>query len=149
MKTTKKITVVLLVLIATAVTTGINAQQGKRMTGRGFCAIPDLTGEQQDQLIELRASHQKEMFKLQSDMRNNRDEYKLLLTDDNVDKKALEKNLDENARIHKEMMQEKADFHTAVRQLLTDEQKKYFDMRLMNRHGYRGHQGKNKPMCLR
>ncbi len=149
MKTSKRFTVVMMIIAATVLSAALNAQPGRRMQQRDVCAVPDLTEEQQDQLTALRAKHQKVMFNLRSEMQLYRDKCKLLLSEDEVNEKELQENLNGNAEIHKQMLQQKAKHHTEVRKLLNDEQKLIYDEHLLKHRGFKEVHGRGRPMCFR
>ena len=103
---------------------GPGAGQGQ---GYGCKAIPGLTEDQQKQIDELRTAQLKQMTSFRNKIRENRAHYQTLMSEEKVDMNAVNKNIDEYTSLRNSMMKESAAHRQAIRNLLTDEQKVYFD----------------------
>lgn len=114
--------------------TGLDAlaQRGRGMDRRGgmeqVCPnIPDLTEEQGQEITELRTAHLKEMQSYRDQIDINRAEYRALMRGDRSDMAAINANIDERAEIRSQMEKKHASHHQAIRSLLTEEQRVWFD----------------------
>ncbi len=108
-------------------------QQGDRMYQR----IPDLTDDQKDKMEKLHLNMMKEALPIRNQLNENRAKYKTLSTGDNVDLKAVNKLIDENAKLQSDLKKKAAANHQEVRKLLTDDQRIVFDTRAGQRRGFR------------
>ncbi len=133
---------------------GAQAGQGRHGMGRGgkhrYGAYwkSTLTDEQRAEVAKLRAAHKKRKMPLKARARALKVELAVLATTDDPDSGAIDKKIDEVLRLKREMMREKARHIAAVRKVLTDEQRAYFDVRVLKKatHGKRmrhggGHHG--------
>lgn len=143
MKTMKKTTVLVLAILMIA-STNIFAQRGRNFDDRGqgfgrfdFCErIPDLTEDQEQKIEALRVVHLKEMTSFRNQMDELRAKKRTLITSDNSNMNEINSVIDQMTDVHNKMMKASAIHRQDVRNLLTDDQKVYFDA--MPRHG-RGH----------
>ena len=91
----------------------------------------NLTEEQKSKIEELRLAHHKKILPLKTDLNNKKTELKLLMAIDNPDMKKIESVIEEmgkiKVQIHKSCIQHKLE----VRKLLTPEQQKKFDLKLL------------------
>lgn len=138
----KTITVVVAALLL-SLNANVFAQSGMgRGDGRGnnpnqqkgyFCNIPDLTEDQQNQIDKLRTAHIKEMQDFRNQHGEKRAKLQTLQTADNVDMDKINKLIDEMGTIRIGKQKKAAAHRQAVRNLLTDEQKVYFDTKRRGR----------------
>lgn len=140
------------------VTQNLAAQKGKgygkgqgndNWQGKGYClSIPDLSDEQKDKISQLRIVHLKEVKNLKNELNEKMAKHQTLITADEANLDLINKNIDEITQIKNKLMKAKAAHQQAIRALLTEEQKVYFDLHLMKKgkrgHGYRN-AGKNCP----
>lgn len=108
----------------------MNAKQSKGYGyGQGYCmnSIPDLTEDQKTKITDLRVAHMKEMQNFKNQMREKRAHLITLQTADNVDMKAVNSTIDEITTLKNKQMKSNAVHRQKVRNLLTDNQKVYFD----------------------
>jgi len=170
MRTKQKLMAILFSVVLLAGTGSILQAQPGQGAGQGqgyWCkAIPGLTEDQQKQIDELRTDHLKKMTSFRNQIRENRAHYQTLMSEENVDMNAVNKNIDAYTSLRNSMMKESAAHRQSVRNLLTDEQKVYFDNmrhgkgkgmgygRGPGRHGNRGMRGTgmgygpgNNPNC--
>ncbi len=149
------INTIILLSVTLLMATGFDAlaQRGRGMARQGnmnrssemgwVCpAIPDLTEEQNEQISELRTAHLKEMQTLRNQIDINRANYRALMRTENADMSAVNANIDERTGIRNQMEKSQASHHQDVRNLLTEEQRVWFDS--SNRMGSR--QAMNNPV---
>ncbi len=91
--------------------------------------IPDLTQEQQDELMELRTAHLKDMQDDRNALAEKRVRLQSLRTSDDPDMTTINKTLDEMSEIRTGMQKEKETHIQNIRNVLTDSQRVYFDAR--------------------
>lgn len=131
---TRGIKTTLLLAVMLLLVTGVDslAQRGWGMDRRGgfeqVCPnIPNLTEEQRSQIMDLRTDHLSEMQSYRDQIDVNRAEYRALMRGDRTDLDAINSNIDERANIRSEMEKKQATHHQAIRDLLTEEQRTWFD----------------------
>ena len=142
-----------LVIVAALLLTlnlGVMAQQGN---GRGyapgwqkgnFCEnIPDLTEDQQSQIQTLRTAHWKEMQKFRNDLGEKSARLQTLQTAENVNMNEMNNLIEEMGTVRTKKQKKAMAHRMDVRNLLTDDQRVYFDSRagkrgagMGNRCGY-------------
>lgn len=115
---------------------GLYAQKGygrgygpRNGSGPGFYCknIPDLTEDQQGKIDALRTAHLKEMQAYRNQLDEKRAHLQTLRTADKADMNAIDKTIDEMGAIRTKMMKDREQHFQDVRNLLTDDQKVYFD----------------------
>ncbi|SRR6056297_117577 len=120
----------------------------------GYCqAIPDLTEEQEAQIETLRIRHLKKMQSYRSEMDELRAERRSLFIKDDASESEINKNIDATTSLHNKMMKERVKHNQAVKALLTEDQKVYFNQHFMHQrkghrsgHGRFGNDGSGKGM---
>jgi Spy/CpxP family protein refolding chaperone len=126
---------VLFFMVALIMATGMDAfgQRGRGMAPRGGAGsgqvcmnIPGLTEDQLEQIMNLRVSHIPEMQAYRDRIDINRIQYRSLVRE-GADMGAINSNIEERAAIRAEMEKRQAEHHRAVRNLLTDQQRAWFD----------------------
>lgn len=135
------------VLLLGIITTGF-AQPGKGMRmnkndGRKamhmMCKnIPNLTDEQQEKIEALRVEHMKKRTAYRNQIHEKMAQIRTLTSGDNIDMKKAEALAEEVAALKAKMMKESLNYRNNVRNLLTDEQKVYFDSRTKRHHMGKG-----------
>lgn len=135
----KRLTIILAALL---IVSGMDAfaQRGRRMISRDYqgvvCPyIPDLTEEQQSRITELRTAHLKEMQEFRNKIDENRVQYRSLVTGDPANRSAINEKIDEFTVLKNQMMKKQANHRQEVRNILTEEQRVYFDSRTNARRG--------------
>ena len=125
---------VLLLVLTMLMATGIDAiaQRGRGMDRMGgmeqVCPnIPNLTEEQSSHIMDLRTDHLSEMQSYRDQIDVNRARYRELMRGDRSDIDAINENIDSRAEIRSEMAQKQAAHHQSIRDLLTEEQRTWFD----------------------
>ena len=146
MKTIKLLSLALAVTLF-SFGTEINAQKNQGNQGRSFqnnqnreCRIPDLTDTQKSKIEILRTKQLKESTVYKSLMAEKRAHLNTLRIADKVDTKAINKTIDEMGALRTKHLKNSEAHRQAVRTLLTDNQKVYFDLRRGNR-GNKGNRG--------
>jgi Spy/CpxP family protein refolding chaperone len=128
----KRLSLLAGLLILVSLTT-VNAQRGPRFNddndqkGRFECRIPDLTEEQESKIDELRTSHWNEMKTFHADLDILKAEMQKLKVSDKPDQSAIDGKIKEMGAIKTQMAIAANHHHLAVRELLTDDQKVFFD----------------------
>jgi len=126
-----------------------NAQRYGKGQGQGWnqqnnqqrnCNIPNLTEDQQKKIEKMRTANMKEMIQFRNVMAEKSAHLNTLRTADKVDMNAVNKAIDEMGATRTKMMKEREAHRQSVRQILTDEQKVYFDSR--RGRGFNGGKGK-------
>lgn len=134
--------------------TAVQAQprQGGRGLGYGGAgdayghrlAWLDLSDEQQEEITALRTQHYKEMTPLRNKMAELKARERTLLSEESVDMKAVENNIDEQTELMNSMRKMQTKHQLAIKSQLTDEQV----MKLQQRRPYArgdGFHGKRSP----
>jgi Spy/CpxP family protein refolding chaperone len=107
--------------------------------------IPDLTEEQKEQIKGLRVDHIKEMTQVRNKLMEKRASLRTLQTQDNPDMAAINKTIEEMGEVRTSLQKARAEHHQAIREILTEEQRTFFDARLKRGHRMAGCYGK-RPM---
>ena len=122
--------------------------KGENMMNR----IPDITDDQKAKIKTIRTESMKQMLPLQNKMNELRAEKRTLCTAAEVNMKAINKKIDEQATVKAKMMKIKSKARQDIRALLTDDQRIVFDMQSQRGHkghGHgKGHKG-NKGGCYK
>lgn len=124
---------VALLVAATAFAGNPETKRGKR----GMKGL-DLTEEQRSQIADLKLSMQKEMITVRAEVAKVRAELKLAMVADNFDEGKVKSLHGKLSDLRSEMSLKKLMNKRAVRDLLTPEQRKKFDMRILSERGKRG-----------
>jgi len=165
MKTRKlNVLIVMVAAILMSFSYQVNAQKYGKGQGQGWnqqnkqgmqCNIPNLTEDQQKKLEKMRTSNMKEMLQSRNAMAESRARLNTLRTADKADMNAINKVIDEMGANRTKMMKKKEAHRQEVRQILTDEQRVYFDSRKRGSHKGNGHgnkmgmNGKGKRGCMK
>ena len=120
---------------------GINSMAQPMNSGKKCTNIPNLTSEQQTKLADLRTAHMKEMLNYRNQMAEKKAGLQSLRTADKADINAINKLIDEMGNLHTKMMKSKEKHYQAVRSILTDEQRVYFDSFKGNHKKHKGMKG--------
>ncbi len=130
----------LILAILFSVNTSIFAQRGNGKcngTGKGqgkgdgtgnYCNnIPNLTSDQQTKIDQLKTAHLKEMQALRNEAGEKRARLQTLRSADKADMVAINKTIDEQSVIQTNMSKKREQHFQDVRNVLTADQKVYFD----------------------
>jgi Spy/CpxP family protein refolding chaperone len=106
------------------------------MQGRGasgaMMGFPKLTDEQRTKMQDLRLAHQKEMIPLRSDLQKLHANMKLEITADKFNESKVKSIQGEISKVMNEIASKTILHQRAVRDLLTPEQRKQFDTRILS-----------------
>jgi len=102
-----------------------------------FQRIPDLTADQQEQIKEFRVDQMKQMTRFRNNLMEKRATLRKLQTQEDPDMKAINNTIEEMGQIRTEMHKARAEHHQEIREILTEEQRAFFDARM----------GKNRRMA--
>lgn len=161
MKHTRSFAIILLTGMM-MISTASLAQRGRSMRGPGRMAhapgsnqscqwIPNLTDQQQEQLQGLRVDHINEMTDYRNQLYEKRARLRILETKDDPKMDAINQVIEEMGAIRINMQKNRANHRQEVRKLLNEEQKAYYDSRMMrhdrfDRKGGRpGGRGMSRP----
>lgn len=112
--------------------------RGERLQREHFLGIPDLTDEQIEQIKDIQIAHLKDIQPIQNDLKINRATLNALLTEYEPDTTEINKLIERNSQLSAEIQKKNVAYKFRVRNLLTDDQKVYFDNRMHDRrHGLR------------
>lgn len=138
MKTIKKITVLAAAVLLIS-STSLFAQNGRNYSKQSnanfrnqdqICQrIPDLTEDQQTKIEALRVDHLKEMTALRNQTNELRAKKQTLMTSDKANMNEINSVIDQMTDLQNKKMKASAKHQQDVRNLLTDDQKVYFDSR--------------------
>lgn len=129
----------LMTLLLITVTWSVSAQNRSNNGAKGtpqykgfdYCkaesAIPDLSDAQKEKIEQLRIKHLAEVKDLKNQMMEKKAHLKTLTDKANPDLKEIEKVLAEQQAIQKKLYMKGIEHRSAVRALLTDKQKAYWD----------------------
>jgi Spy/CpxP family protein refolding chaperone len=127
----KVVVVMVLLLMQSSVFAHNNKKMNKaghdNMHHKSFSAIPNITEEQEAKLKELRLDFIKERQSIMNVMREKRAHLITLQSEDKVDMSAVNKTIDEITELQNKQLKNMAKQRQAVRNILTDEQKVFFD----------------------
>ena len=132
-----------LLMLLTVLATVSFAQPNNRMNrgnnNNGGCSnIPDLTEEQQTQIQEMQVENMKQMLDLRNQIQVKQAELRILRTADKVDMSKVNAKINEIGELSTKMHIQRAEMHNNVRNILTEEQRIYQDMRSCNNNAHRG-----------
>lgn len=109
----------------------------------GTCwRIPDLTADQETKIEAVRVNHLKEMNSFRNQMNELRARKQTLNTSDKANLNEINAVIDQMTGVHNKMMKAGSKHRQEVRNLLTDDQKVYFDS--MPARGQRYNRGANR-----
>ena len=161
MKTSNRLLVTALSLFF--VTTGFamaqqgppSGEQGRRMGRQHKMAKkPIFTEEQKTKMAELRLAMQKKVTPLKADIATLKADLKLQMTSDNPNMKKIQSLNSQISDVKSQIALHHIENKLAVRELLTPEQRRVFDLKIMSdkpmkharKHGMHGRKGKRGKM---
>ncbi|MGD9899686.1 MAG: Spy/CpxP family protein refolding chaperone [Calditrichaceae bacterium] len=110
---------------------------GQKMNGKCMAAM-DLTDEQQAKITDLRLQMEKEVLPLRNEMDKLRGELRLEMTAEKFNEGKVKKISGEMSTIREKMQLNRMKHQRAVRDLLTPEQQKQFDLQMLSGKGHGG-----------
>lgn len=149
--------IIVLTVLALMTTVAVsNAQRGNRLNANESnynqrkCMIPDVTDEQEQKIDALRTAHWNEVKSMRADIDILQAELRKLRIADNSDTKGMDAKIDQIGALKTKMFKSTNNHQLQVKNLLTDDQKAWFDMhegrggrysRFGNGNGRRGRNG--------
>ena len=135
---TKKL-LILASIIFFAISFSVEAQRGNRGNyGQGACNIPDLTEEQQTKIDELRTAQVSAATQHRAAMNELRARKRSLSIADNPKMNEINSVIDQMESLRSAHLKSNAAHRQAVREVLTPDQRVYFDSRHRNQGQGRG-----------
>lgn len=110
------------------------------------CMIPGLTDDQQKKIDVLKIAHQKQMLDLKNQIREKEARLITITTGEKINKDEAYKVIDEISALKAAREKAKLDHRLAIRSLLNDEQKLWFDMHQEGKGMKHGGMGMHKGM---
>jgi Spy/CpxP family protein refolding chaperone len=108
------------------------ARTGVHQPGmQGWCKGMDLTDEQQSKMTDLRLKLQKELLPLRTELQSKVAEIQLMKTENAPSLNKIDKLIDDAQEVRAKMAKAKVRHQLEVRKLLTLEQQKMFDSRML------------------
>ena len=137
MKTKSLVFVAMIMIFATGVFAqpfGKGKMMNKGQRGERFMNIPDLTDAQKTKLKTMRTAQMKDVLPLRNKMRELQAHKQTVSTGDNVNMTELNKTIDEIGALKIKMEKKRAAHRQAVRKILTEDQRVFFDMHSGRKH---------------
>lgn len=101
----------------------------------------ELSTEQESKISDLKLQFKKEIIPLKSEIDQLRSNINLELTSDNFSESRIKKLTEDIASLQKDIHFKRIMNQKAIRDLLTAEQKKKFDLHLLSQREFRGEEG--------
>jgi len=135
------ITIPAFLLVIMVFAHAMGQEMGMHRHPRHLRGIPDLTDEQKEQIEEIQTVTQKTTTLLRSQLNTLSAELDELLIAENPDRNAIDKKMDEIAKVRTELHKKRIDARLKIRALLTEEQRVHFDAMQSHKRGRRGMRG--------
>ena len=117
----------------------VAADQKRNGNGpRQMMKMLELTEAQESQILDLKLDHEKQIMPLRTDLKELRSQMKLELIAEKFNENKVSKLMDQMSDLQKEIHMKRALHQRAVRDVLTEEQKKKFDLHILSRGEKRG-----------
>lgn len=127
-------------LLAQPAHRGMMSRDATGMHPRMFEALK-LTDDQKAKLEDLQLEHQKAMLPLRTELQSKMASLRLLQTEEKPDLKKIDQLIDDTQTLRSKMQKARVRHHLEIRKILTPEQQKKFDSRLLMAPGKRGMAG--------
>ncbi len=112
--------------------------RGERMLNR----IPDITETQKTQITKIYTENMKQMLPLRNELSEIMAHKRTLCTTSEADIKEINKQIDKQIEVKSKMMKLRAKTHQDIRNVLTEDQRVFFDThKQMGRKGHGNHKG--------
>jgi len=132
---TKSLVVVAITGLLTTTAINVKSQPGQGMMNmenrqqKSMCKIPNLTEDQQKKISDLKVKHLKEVTPLRNELNEKQAHLQTLVSAEKQEVDAINKTIDEIASVKAKLMKKRVAHRAEVSQLLTDDQKVYFNSR--------------------
>ena len=134
----KKYAMIMLTVLFTGLMAFGQPQKGMRKGGPGngygynnsamSCQrIPDLTEEQSEKISDLRVEMMKETQPVHNQINELKASCHTMMTSENPDMKAIEKNIDQRSKLQADLMKSHARYRQSVSKILTNDQRVFFN----------------------
>ena len=100
--------------------------------------IPKLTNDQKAKIQEFRVAHMKEFTPLQNSIKEKQAHLNTLTSADKPDMNEVNKTIDEISKLKADLMKLRVAHQNQIRNILTDEQKVYFNAHIASGRGMMG-----------
>ncbi|NIR48438.1 MAG: periplasmic heavy metal sensor [candidate division Zixibacteria bacterium] len=129
----KRLMIILSLLSLFVLTTGIFAQKGMMQRG-GYRMVQmlDLTDAQQSKFQDLRLDLEKEIAPLRSKMHNLHSELRMQMAAEKFDQGKVDNILEDMEDLRTQIHSKRIQHHRAIRDMLTPEQQKKFDLHVLS-----------------
>lgn len=129
---------------------GMGWNQQWNNTDRPYARIPNLTDEQREQIQQLHLDVREQNLELRNELNEKQARLRTVTTGSTTDMDAANQLIDDMSTLRADMMKQRLQTHSQVRELLTDEQKVVFDsLRPFNRGNNRGmRSGRGPGGCM-
>lgn len=107
----------------------IASARGPKGNCQAWENIPNLTSDQQTKITGLQNNHRAAMLPLRNELNELKARQQTLETDKNADMGKINTNIDKQSEVKTAMTKEQAKFRQDIRNILTDEQRIWFDSR--------------------
>ena len=97
----------------------------------------NLTEEQKSKMVDLRLAHQKKMLPLQTELRGKMTEIRLLKTEENPNLNRIDQMIEQAEKIRTKIQKARTRHQLEIRKMLTPDQKKLWDSRVLQGLGPR------------
>jgi len=114
---------------------GVMAQQRSPMKAprkMGMGKMLKLSDEQRQKMMDLRLQLQKDLLPLRNKLQSLQTELKLQIASDNPNQGKIDDLIDQMASIRKEIQKKRVRHQLSIRKMLTPEQRKLFDQRVLS-----------------
>jgi len=112
---------------------------------RHMMRMLELTETQESQILDLKLEHEKQVLPMKTELKELRTQMKLEMTAEKFNENQVSKLVDQMSDLQKEIRMKRVIHQRMVRDILTEEQKKKFDLHILSR-GEKG-RGHSKHAC--
>ncbi|NOQ97979.1 MAG: periplasmic heavy metal sensor [Calditrichae bacterium] len=93
----------------------------------------ELTESQESQILDLKLDHEKQILPLRTELKGLRTKMKMELIAEKFNENKVSKLIDQMSNLQKEIHMKRVIHQRAVRDILTEEQRKKFDLHILSR----------------
>lgn len=93
----------------------------------------ELTESQESQILDLKLDHEKQILPLRTELKGLRTKMKMELTTEKFNENKVSKLIDQMSNLQKKIHMKRVFHQRAVRDILTEEQRKKFDLHILSR----------------
>ena len=127
---------------------GMMNKQGQDRSVRMLNRIPDITDAQKSQITKLYTESMKEMLPLRNELNEIKAHKRTLCTASETNINKINKQIDKQTSVKNKMMKLRAKTHQDIRNILTEDQRVFFDThKRMGRKGHGNNKGNGNRRC--